>query len=130
MVGDGEARNAVRALMKLFDSVSEQYFGLAYVLAKRDRHRYERLLEAAEIATKTVIHPLKEADTGHGQVYRALDDPDADWSQAVLAMLKQGPIEFTGNRAIERLELMQSLEARFEEEMRKRNGSDGQGKEE
>src|SRR5215467_8418333 len=123
MVGDAEARDAVRRLMKMSDSMSDQFLGLAYVLAKRDRHEYARLLEAAEIAAKTVIRPLRDADNERSQVYKALDDPDADWSEAVVAMFRQGPIEFTGDEAFRRLGLMQSLEARFDEEMKKRNGN-------
>jgi len=123
MVSDNEARDAVRRLVKLSESMSDQWLGLAYVLAKRDRHEYGRLLEAAEIAAKTLIQPLRDADAELSQVYKALDDPDADWTKPIVAMLNQGPIQFTGDEAFKRLRLMQSLEARFDEEMNRRNGN-------
>ena len=93
MVSDTEARNAVRQLMKRFDLIQAQHLGLAYVLAKRDAAEYARLLDAAEGVIPTVIQPAAEADALHSQVYAALDNPNADWCQAVLSMLNQGPIE-------------------------------------
>lgn len=93
MVSDIEARNAVRQLMKRFDLIQAQHLGLAYVLAKRDAAEYARLLDAAEGVIPTVIQPAAEADVLHSQVYAALDDPNADWCQAVLSMLSHGPIE-------------------------------------
>jgi hypothetical protein len=93
MVSDTEARNAVRQLMKRFDLIQGQHLGLAYVLAKRDAAEYARLLDAAEGVIPTVIQPVADADALHSQVYAALDNPNADWCQAVLSMLNQGPIE-------------------------------------
>jgi len=93
MVSDTEARNAVRQLMKRFDLIQAQHLGLAYVLAKRDAAEYAQLLDSAERVIPTVIQPAAEADVLHSQVYAALDNPSADWCQAVLAMLNQGPIE-------------------------------------
>ena len=93
MVSDTEARNAVRQLMKRFDLIQTQHLGLAYVLAKKDATEYARLLDAAEGVIPTVIQPAAEADVLHSQVYAALDNPNADWCQAVLSMLNQGPIE-------------------------------------
>lgn len=90
MVSDTEARNVVRQLMKRFDLINAQRLGMAYVLAEKDSSEYARLLEAAEEAITTVIQPL--ADVQHGLVYAALDDPNADWCQAVLAILDERPI--------------------------------------
>jgi hypothetical protein len=124
MVDDAEAREAVRQLLKRFEFIAAQGCALAYVLAKRDSQEYARLLEAAEVALKTVIQPISDADRDWSAVYAALDDPRADWSKAVVAMLNQGPIEFTGEQAIERFKFMQSLEERFDAEMKDKNESD------
>ena len=62
--------------------------------------------------------------TGSSAVYAAPDDPRMDWSKAVLAMINRGLIEFTGEQAIEHFKFMQSLEERFDAEMKKRNKSD------
>jgi hypothetical protein len=95
MVSDTEAREAVRQLMKRFEFVAAQGLGMAYVLAEKDMNEYARLLEAAETAIPRVIQPLIDADFQRGQVYAALDDPNADWSKAVFSMLNQGPINIT-----------------------------------
>jgi hypothetical protein len=124
MVDDVEARDAVRQLMKRFEFMAAQGDAMAYVLAKRDSQEYARLLEAAEVALRTVIQPISDADRDWSAVYAALDDPRADWSKAVVAMLNQGPIEFTGEQAIERFKFMQSLEERFDAEMKDKNESD------
>jgi hypothetical protein len=97
MVSDAEARNAVLHLMKRFDLIQAQHLGLAYVLAKRDSEEYARSLEAADKAITTVIQPLADSDVKRGQVYAALNDPDADWS--VLSMLDQGPITLTRDKS-------------------------------
>jgi hypothetical protein len=55
----------------------------------------------AEVAMKTVIQPIGDADKDSSAVYAALDDPHADWSKAVVAMLNRGAIEFTSEQAIE-----------------------------
>jgi hypothetical protein len=73
---------------------------------------------------KTVIQPIGDADKDSSAVYAALDDPRADWSKAVVAMLNRGAIEFTGEQAIERFTFIQSLEERFDAEMKDRNKSD------
>src|SRR5260370_41630276 len=124
MVDDAEARDAVRQLMKRFELIASQGLAMAYVLAKRDSQEYPRLLEAAEVALKTVVQPMNDADEGSGVVYTALDDPRADWSKAVVTMLNRGAIEFTGEQAIERIKFMQSLEERFDAEIKDRNKSD------
>jgi hypothetical protein len=124
MVDDAEAREAVRQLMKRFEIIAAQGSAMAYVLAKRDAQEYARLLEAAEVALKTVIQPINDADRDSSEVYVALDDPSADWSKTVLAMLNQGVREFTGEQAIERFKFMQRLEERFDAEMKKRKKSD------
>jgi hypothetical protein len=124
MLNDTEARNAVRQLMKRFELINDQHLGLAFVLAKRDPQDYARLLKSAELATTIVIQPLDDADGDYHQVHTALDDPDADWPKAVIAMLNRGPIEMTGNQAIERLKLVQNLEARFDAENKERNKGD------
>ena len=124
MADDGEARDAVRQLMKRFELIAMQAGAIAYVLAKRDSQEFARLLEAAEVAMKTVIQPISDADGVSSAVYAALDDPCADWSKAVVAMLNQGGIEFTGQQAIERFKLMQSLEERFDAKMKDRNKDD------
>ncbi len=124
MVDDAEARDAVRQLMKRFEFIAAQGLAMAYVLAKRDSQEYARLLEAAEVALKTVILPMNDADQDSNAVYAALDDPGGDWSKAVVAMLNQGAIEFTGEQAIERFKFMQRLEERFDAEMKDRNKND------
>ncbi len=124
MVSDAEARDAVRQLMKRFEWIAAQGAAMAYVLAKRDSQEYARLLETAEVALKTVIQPMNDADQDWSAVYAALDDPRADWSKSVVAMLNRGAIEFTGEQAIERIKFMQSLEERFDAEMKDRNKSD------
>ncbi len=124
MVSDAEARDAVRQLMKRFEFIAAQGGAMAYVLAKRDSQEYARLLEAAEVALKTVILPMNDADKDSNAVYAALDDPHAEWSKAVVAMLNQGAIEFTGEQAIERFKFMQRLEERFDAEMKDRNKND------
>jgi hypothetical protein len=48
--------------MKRFDFIAAQGMAMAYVLAKRDAQEYARLLEAAEVAMKTVIQPINDAD--------------------------------------------------------------------
>jgi hypothetical protein len=48
---------------------------MAYVLANRDSQEYSRLLEAAEVASKTVIQPISDVDRESSAVYTALDDP-------------------------------------------------------
>jgi hypothetical protein len=92
MVSDTEAREAVRQLMKRFEFIAAQGLGMAYVLTGKDPNEYALLLEAAETAIPTVIQPLIDGDSQRGQVYAALDDPNADWPKAVLSMLNQGPI--------------------------------------
>src|SRR6266404_686042 len=124
MVDDGEARDAVRQLMKRLEFIDAQSGALAYVLAKRDSQEYARLLEAAQVALKTVIQPISDADGESSLVYAVLDDPRADWSKAVVAMLNRGAIELTGEQAIERIKFVQSLEERFDAEMKDRNESD------
>ncbi len=101
MVDDAEARDAVRQLMKRFEFIAAQGLAMAYVLAKRDKQEYARLLEDAEIALKTVVQPMIDADGGSSEVYASLDDPRADWTKALVAMLNRGPIVFTGEQAIE-----------------------------
>jgi hypothetical protein len=123
MVDDAEARDAVRQLMKRFEIIAAQGSAMAYVLAKRNSREYARLLEAAEVALKTVIQPINDADGGSSAVYAALDDPSADWSKAMAAMLNRGPLEFTDEQARERFKLMQKLEERFDAEMKNRNKS-------
>jgi hypothetical protein len=95
---------------------------MAYVLAKRDSQEYGRLLEAAEVASNTVIQPISDVDRESSAVYAALDAPRADWSKAVVAMLNRGPIESTGEQAIERFKCLQSLEERFDAEMKDYEG--------
>jgi hypothetical protein len=124
MVDDAEARDAVRQLMKRFEFIAAEGLAMAYVLAKRDRQEYARLLEAAEIAMKTVIQPVNDADHDSNALYAALDDPRADWSKAVVAMLNRGAIVFEGEQVLERLKFMQRLEERFDAEMKKRNKDD------
>lgn len=92
MVGDTEAREAVRQLLRRFELIAAQGLAMAYVLAEKDKKEYARLLEAAETIMPTVIQPIIDSDLQRGQVYAALDDPKADWCKAVHAMLNQGPI--------------------------------------
>jgi len=51
-------------------------------------------------------------------VYAVLDDPRADWSKAVVAMLNRGAIELTGEQAIERSKFVQSSKNEFDAELR------------
>jgi len=127
MVDDAEARDAVRQLMKRFEFIAAQGHAMAFVLAKRDSQEYARLLEAAEVAMNTVIRPICDADADSSAVYAALDDPRADWGKAVMAMLNQGVIELTGEKAIERMKFVQDLEKRFDAEMKDRNKSGEEG---
>jgi len=124
MVDDAEARDAVRQLMKRSEFIAAQGLAMAYVLAKRDKQEYARLLEDAEIALKTVVQPMNDADGGSSEVYASLDDPRADWTKALVTMLNRGPIVFTGEQAIEQFKFMQSLEERFDAEMKDRNERD------
>jgi hypothetical protein len=127
-VSDTDARNAVRKLLERFDLIAAQGAALAYVLARKGRQEYEQLLEAAEIAQKIVVEPLTARDAKHDQVYQALDDPNADWSKAVVDMLlDQEPIVFTGDEAFRRTQWMITLDERFDEEMRKRKKQNGEG---
>jgi len=124
MVDDAEAREAVRQLMRRFDLIAGQGIAMAFVLAKRYPQKYARLREAAEVALQTMIQPIRDAGAESNIVCAALDDPGANWSKAVVTMLDRGPIEFTGEPALERFKLQQSLEERFEAEMKKINKSD------
>jgi hypothetical protein len=124
MVGDVEAREAVRQLVRRLELIAAQGAGMAYVLAKRGRAEYAELLEAAEVATKTIGKPLADADKDNAQVYASLDDPHADWPKAILAMLERGAIVFTGEQAVERMKFVQSLEEHFDAEMKKRSKGD------
>jgi hypothetical protein len=124
MVDDAEAREAVRQLMKRLDLIAAQGASLGYVLAKKDSKEYAKLLEDAEVALKTVIQPINDADQDSSEVYAALDNPSADWSKAVVAMLDQGVVELTGEKAIERIKFVQSLEERFDAEMKNRDKRD------
>jgi hypothetical protein len=101
MVNDTEAREAVRQLMNRFEGTAVQGIGMAYVLANKDLNEYARLLEAVERAIPTVIQPLVDADLQRRQVHAALDDPNADWAEAVLAMLHQGPLYLTSVQAMD-----------------------------
>ena len=124
MVDDAEVRDVVRQLMRRFEFIAAQAGAIAYVLAKKDSQEFARLLEAADVAMKTVIQPLSDADGGSSAVYAALDDPRADWSKAVAEMLSGGVIELTGERAIERIKFIQTLDERFDAEMKDRKKSD------
>ena len=124
MADDAEARDAVRQLVKRFEFIAAQGGSMAYVLAKRDSQEYARLLDAAEVALKTVIQPISDADGDWSAVYEALDDPRADWSKAVVTMLNRGPIELWGQQALERMKFIQNLEDRFDAEMKDRKKSD------
>jgi len=124
MVDDAEAREAVRQLMRRFDLITGQGSAMAFVLAKRYPQQYARLREAAEVALQTMIQPIRDAGAESNTVYAALDDPGADWSKAVVTMLNQGPIEFTGEQALVRCKLVQNLEKQFEAEMKKIDKSD------
>jgi hypothetical protein len=79
--------------------MTAQYFGMAYILAKRDADEYARLLEAAEKAIPVVIQIEAVTDDLRGKVYAALDDPNGDWCKAVLSWLNhKGPIILTRNQ--------------------------------
>ena len=95
MTTDIQARKAVRALVERFEQMSAQHLTLAYLLAKKDPAAYARLLEEASATMATVIQPVITADIARSQMYMALEDPNADWSAALVNMLNQGPIEIT-----------------------------------
>ena len=124
IVDDAEARDAVRQLMKRFEIIAAQGGAMAFVLAKKDSQEYARLLDAAEVALKTVIQPISDLDRDWSAVYAALDDPRADWSKAVVAMLNRGATELWGQEALERMKFVQSLEDRFDAEMKDKRKSD------
>jgi hypothetical protein len=46
MVDDAEARGAVRQLMKRFELIAAQGVAMAYVLAKKGKQEYARLLQS------------------------------------------------------------------------------------
>src|SRR6202022_3173500 len=102
----------VRQLMKRLEFLAAQGGAVAYVLVKRDREEYGRIMDDAEVAMKTIIHPIRDYDRDFDAVYVALDDPGADWSKAVAAMLNGGAIQFVGKEAMERLRFMEELERR------------------
>jgi hypothetical protein len=95
MTSDIQSRNAVRALVERFEQMSAQHLSLAYVLAKRDSAAYAQLLEEASETKMAVIQPVITSDIALGQMYMALDDPNADWSAALMNWLNQGPISIT-----------------------------------
>ena len=95
MASDIQSRNAVRALVERFEQMSAQHLGLAYVLVKRDPAAYAQLLKEVSETMATVIQPAITADIACSQIYMALDDPNADWSAALMNMLNQGPIDIT-----------------------------------
>lgn len=87
MPDDNDARKAVHALMERFDRISSQYLAMAYVLVKKDRDAYERLLTEVEEAIEKVIRPRIETDAEHQEVYAALNDPEANWPAAIMRTL-------------------------------------------
>ena len=89
MPSDSEARNVVRQLMKRFDLINAQRIGFVEVLVSKDPDEYSRLWQEADEAIKKNIRPLIDAE--HGAVYRALDDPTADWCKAVMRILDTSP---------------------------------------
>ena len=98
MTNDTEARKAVRLLMDRFESMKAQSLGLAYVLVERDPGEYSQLLEAARKATAALIQPIIDADARRSQVYAALNDPNGDWSKALLTMLNAETASLDGTR--------------------------------
>ena len=96
MINDPDARKAVRLLLDRFESMKAQSMALAYVLAERDPDGYAQLLQSAQKTSAALIQPIINTDSKRTQVYAALDDPNADWSAALLSMLNQdqGPVEF------------------------------------
>ena len=127
MVNDTEARSAVRALIERFDFIAKQAGGVAYVLAKRDKDDYARVLESAERAVTCILEPLDSADGRHRDVHAALDDREADWPKAVFAMLNRGSIQFHGAEALRRLRSYQELEEQFEAEEKRARGEKEKG---
>jgi hypothetical protein len=85
MVDDYEAREAVRQLMKRFDSINAQRLSIAYVLAERSAEDYAKLLAIAEETERSLIGPKIAAE--HADAYAALDDPNVDWSRAIIEIL-------------------------------------------
>ena len=73
---------------------------------------------------QTMIQPISDGDAESNTVYASLDDPGANRSKSVVTMLNRGPIEFTGEQALERFKLIQNLEKQFEAEMKKIDKSD------
>src|SRR5438034_5842959 len=56
MVGDAEARDAVRQLMKRFEFTAAEGAAMAYVLAKRSSQEYARLLRSEEHTSELQSH--------------------------------------------------------------------------
>jgi hypothetical protein len=111
MVDDTEARNVVRQLMQRFDSMDARHASFAHVVAEKDPQEYARLLETAEKVISRVTQALAIADDVHRQALAALDDPNADWCNAVLSWLNQkGPITLTREQGHKIMRLMDSGE--------------------
>jgi len=123
MASDEQARNAVRRLVQRLETIAAQGSAMAYVLARKDLTEYARLLEASELAEKTVIQPILDAEGERREVYAALDDPNADWTRAVLAMLERGPVVFSADEALARARFTQTLDDRFDAKMREKSGN-------
>jgi hypothetical protein len=123
MVSDMEARNAVRRLVQRLEAIAAQGSAMAYVLARRDITEYARLLEAADVAERIVIQPIVDAEGERHEVYAALDDPNVDWTGAVIAMLERGPVVFSADEALARARFTQTLDERFDAKMREKSGN-------
>ena len=123
MVSDKEARNAAKRLVQRLEAIAAQGSAMAYVLARKDITEYARLLEAADLAEKIVIQPIVDVESERHEVYAALDDPNADWTRAVIGMLERGPVEFSGDEALARARFTQTLDERFDVKMREKFGN-------
>jgi hypothetical protein len=97
MVDNTEARDAVRQLIKRFDFIAAQGVAMAYVLAKKDTQEYGDYWKPPKLRTEA--RPWWRCST-------------------------EERLNSRGEQAIERFKFMQSLEVRFDAEMKDRNKGD------
>ena len=76
-------------------------------------------MESAKKAEQFIGRPMMAMDSEFKSVYTALDDPQSNWCEAIRAMFKPGPRVWSGAEAVAKMQHMNSLYARFEEEERK-----------
>jgi hypothetical protein len=111
MVNDAEARNVVCKLMQRCDLIDAQHASLSHVLAKKDPQEYTRLLETAERINPMITQVLATISDSRRQAYAAIEDPNADWCNAVISWLdERGPITLSREQTYKVMGLMLSNE--------------------